>query len=224
MPYREESGLMSKSWGDLIIDPTRLRPERAPPKSWRNIPIVEPRRLEADGLNWVAVKTAPKCERVVASELSSYGYGVYCPLGAKYVFWQDGKRSKHKLIKQFPVFFSYIFVGLRLGQQISRYLIHDGRLVLTGKIQSVLGDSQGPLLIPVKAIQDINRRELLNQWDETRRSPFNVEQEIRILRGPFKDLNATVDEISSERRIKALVTIFGRRTPVDLDVSDIEHV
>ncbi len=215
---------MSRQWGDIVIDPSRLRENRLPPKSWRNMPIVEPRRVAAEEFRWVALKTAPKCERPVAAELSSYGYEVYCPLGAKFVFWQDGKHSKHKLVKQFPVFFSYIFVGLRRGQSISRYLVHDGRIVLTGKIQSVLGDSRGPLLIPAAAIKDVNRRELLNQWDETKRSPFNLEQEIRILRGPFEDLNATVDEISSERRIKALVVIFGRRTPIDIDVSDIEHV
>lgn len=224
MPYREESGLMSKSWGDIIIDPTRLRSNRPPPKAWRNIPLVEAQRIETEGLRWVAVKTAAKCERIVAGELGSLGYETYCPLGAKHVLWDGNRRAKERMVKQFPVFFGYIFVGLRPRQTISRYVVFNNRLVLAHKIHSILGDSRGPLLIPQEAIRELNDRELDSQWDQTKRSPFKEKQEIRILSGPFRGFYATVDADDSEFRIRALVKMFGRKTPVELDVDEVEAV
>ncbi len=47
---------------------------------------------------------------------------------------------------------------------------------------------------------------------------FNIGEGIKITDGPFADFVGTVDEIDQERgKIKVLVSIFGRETPVELD-------
>lgn len=230
---------MAASWGDIVIDPSRLRAERPSPRSWRDIPIVEPKQIATEGLRWVAVRTAVKSERSVAAELVAHGYAAYCPLGAKFVYWHDGKRSKHKVVKQFPVFGRYIFVGLRSRQSINKYvttgkyLEEDGfggyrvagsRMVSIRGIESVLGDGWGPLLIPFEAIRELNAREVDHQWNETKRSPWRGDENFRILNGPFRDFYATFDSEVSESRIRAMVKMFGRETSVELDVSDVEVV
>jgi transcription termination/antitermination protein NusG len=46
---------------------------------------------------------------------------------------------------------------------------------------------------------------------------------IRVLSGPFKDFEGEVIEVSAERsKLKALLSIFGRETPVELEVTQVE--
>jgi len=232
-----------------VIDPSRIHSlERPPPKSWRDRPIIEPRKIDTAGVRWVAVRTAIGCEQRVADELLILSYRPYCPLGAKFVFWQDGKRSKRRLVKQFPVFSSYIFVGLTPGQEIGKGVVDvreksfyidlptgevkpiatSKRWLAAGKIEAVLSDSRGPIRIPEDAIKAVNSAELSGHWDETKSwrewSPFDPGETVLIKKGAFRLFYATVDARRSEDTIRVLVSIFGRATEVDLDISDVEAV
>ena len=55
--------------------------------------------------------------------------------------------------------------------------------------------------------------------------PFEVGEHVKVIDGPFSDFTGVVDEISPERRkIKVMVSIFGRATPVELDVLQVESI
>lgn len=54
---------------------------------------------------------------------------------------------------------------------------------------------------------------------------FTVGQNIRIVDGPFEDFVGTVDEINTEKgKVKVLVNMFGRETPVELDFLQVEKL
>lgn len=54
---------------------------------------------------------------------------------------------------------------------------------------------------------------------------FDVSDSVMVVDGPFATLHATITEINAEaQRVKALVEIFGRETPVELSFSQIEKV
>jgi len=54
---------------------------------------------------------------------------------------------------------------------------------------------------------------------------FLVGQSIRIVTGPFEDFIGTVDEIDTEKgKVKVLVNMFGRETPVTLDFLEVERL
>jgi transcriptional antiterminator NusG len=56
-------------------------------------------------------------------------------------------------------------------------------------------------------------------------SDFDVSDSVMVVDGPFATLHATITEINAEnQRVKALVEIFGRETPVELSFSQIEKV
>lgn len=56
-------------------------------------------------------------------------------------------------------------------------------------------------------------------------SDFDVSDSVMVVDGPFATLHATITEINAEsQRVKALVEIFGRETPVELSFSQIERV
>ena len=52
-----------------------------------------------------------------------------------------------------------------------------------------------------------------------------VEDRVKITDGPFKDFDGKVSEVDAEKgRVKVLVTIFGRETPVELDFLQIKKL
>ena len=55
------------------------------------------------------------------------------------------------------------------------------------------------------------------------RVKFSVGEAIKIIDGPFSDFLGTIDEIDKERgKIKVMVSIFGRETPVELDFLQVK--
>ena len=46
---------------------------------------------------------------------------------------------------------------------------------------------------------------------------------VKVISGPFKDFDGTVQEVNADKlKLRVLVSIFGRRTPVEVDVNQVE--
>jgi len=55
--------------------------------------------------------------------------------------------------------------------------------------------------------------------------PFHVGEHVKVSDGPFTDFTGVVDEINPERgKLKVMVTIFGRATPVELDFLQVKSL
>ena len=55
--------------------------------------------------------------------------------------------------------------------------------------------------------------------------PFKLGEHVRVIDGPFTDFTGVVDEINAERgKLKVMVSIFGRPTPVELDFLQVQSV
>ena len=53
--------------------------------------------------------------------------------------------------------------------------------------------------------------------------PFNEGDVVKVVDGPFKDFDGTVQEVNHEKlKLLVLVSIFGRKTPVEVDVNQVE--
>jgi transcriptional antiterminator NusG len=52
---------------------------------------------------------------------------------------------------------------------------------------------------------------------------FEVGEAIKVVNGPFQDFNGTVEEVRPEKgKVRVLISIFGRATPVELDFVQVE--
>lgn len=53
--------------------------------------------------------------------------------------------------------------------------------------------------------------------------PYNEGDLVKVIDGPFKDFDGTVQEINTDKlKLRVLVSIFGRKTPVEVDVNQVE--
>ena len=96
----------------------------------------------------------------------------------------------------------------------------------TPKISGFVGGkSTRPRPIPQHEVD-----KLLQQMQEGIEKPrprvsFEVGELVRIKEGPFADFNGNVEEVNYEKsRLRVLVTIFGRSTPVELEFGQVEKV
>ena len=53
--------------------------------------------------------------------------------------------------------------------------------------------------------------------------PFSEGDLVKVISGPFKDFDGTVQEVNTDKlKLRVIVSIFGRRTPVEVDVNQVE--
>jgi transcriptional antiterminator NusG len=55
--------------------------------------------------------------------------------------------------------------------------------------------------------------------------PYRIGDHVKVIDGPFTDFSGVVEEINPERgKLKVMVSIFGRATPVELDFLQVKSL
>jgi transcriptional antiterminator NusG len=115
------------------------------------------------------------------------------------------------------VFPGYVFVEMVLDDN-TWYLVKS----TTGVIGFV-GDAKPT---PVKNSEILAIQEALAKPDTPYIRPqWNIGQAVRVMSGPFGDFTGSIQEINPAKdKVKVLISIFGRDTPVQLEVTQIEKL
>jgi transcriptional antiterminator NusG len=65
----------------------------------------------------------------------------------------------------------------------------------------------------------------MQEADENAIEPFILGETVKVVDGPFNDFNGVIEEVYDEKKkLKVMVKIFGRRTPVELNFVQVEKV
>jgi transcription termination/antitermination protein NusG len=126
---------------------------------------------------------------------------------------KDGKK-KSKTKTYFP---GYILVEASLDKETTHFILES---------PSVMG-FVGPKNTPVALRPDEIRR-LIGKMEDRRDSevidaPFHVGEPVKVIDGPFTNFTGFVQEVNEEKmKLKLMVSIFGRKTPVELDFDQVE--
>lgn len=126
-------------------------------------------------------------------------------------------RNQKRVIVARKVFPGYILVQMDLTDDT--YKLVKSTSGVTGFVQS----GNKPVPMGDHEVQRILRN--LEASQAAPRVAFNRGDNVRVTEGPFQDYNGRVEEVMADReKVKVLITIFGRDTPVDIDFNQLEKV
>lgn len=118
-------------------------------------------------------------------------------------------QGKKENIKE-RIFPGYIIVKMILDDE-SWLLIRT-----TPGVTAFIGSGNKPIPISEKEVEAIQK--FMKMEEPLYKTSFSIGEAVKIVDGPFADFLGTIDEIDDAKgKLKVLVSIFGRETPVELD-------
>ncbi|MDO8461923.1 MAG: transcription termination/antitermination protein NusG [Deltaproteobacteria bacterium] len=91
------------------------------------------------------------------------------------------------------------------------------------KITGFVGGSKTPPVVPDEEVDRITHQISEGTLKPKPKVSFEKGESVRVVDGPFTNFNGLVDEVKPEKgKLKVLVSIFGRSTPVELDFMQVE--
>ena len=125
---------------------------------------------------------------------------------------RNGRRSTIKR-KVFP---GYVLIEMELNDQ-TWYLVKN-TIGVTGFVSS------GQKPVPLQQSEVANILESLEGGVKPRPT-WQRGEVVRVTAGPFADFSGSIEEVNTDKeKIKVLISIFGRDTPVELDFNQIERI
>ena len=141
-------------------------------------------------------------------ELEDYFFDIIVPMEEQ-IEIKEGKRNTN-LRKVFP---SYVLVKMIVTEK-TWYIVRNTRGV-TGFV----GSGTDPIPLTEEEIRKMGFEVKEVNVD------YSVNDSVKILDGALRDFIGTVTEINKEKhKVKVLVSMFGRETPVELEFSQVEKI
>ncbi len=128
-------------------------------------------------------------------------------------------RNGKKISKERNFFPGYILIEANLIGEIPHIL---------NNIPNIIGflGSKGDEPVPLR-MSEVNRIlgkvDELAESDEEINEPYFVGETIRVVDGPFNGFNGVIEDVNEEKKkLKVMVKIFGRKTPLELSFMQVE--
>ena len=113
----------------------------------------------------------------------------------------------------------YVLVRMELTDD-SWHLVKD-----TPKVTGFVGSKTEPVAIP-----DEDAEKIINQMQEGIAKPkpkiqFEIGDKVQVTDGPFTNFTGSVDEVRADKgKVKVMISVFGRPTPVELEFTQLEKI
>lgn len=175
----------------------------------------------SEGRNWYAIHTYAGYENAVVRNLKqridslAMGdkiFNVIVPVEKK-IKIKGGKRVEEEE-KIYP---GYILVDMAVDDD-SWYVVRN-----TPRVTGFVGSGVYPVPLEKKEVDEIFNR--MGSDTVKHKIDLSIDESVKIIDGPFKDLEGKVNEIDDDRgKVKVLVSMFGRETPVELDFLQVRKI
>ncbi len=180
-----------------------------------------PKQVAKHGRRWYAIHTYSGYEDNVASNLrqriesmdmEEKIFSVLVPKEKKIKI----KNGKRKTIEE-KIFPGYVLVEMMVTDD-SWYVVRN-----TPNVTGFIGTGTTPTPLSEKEIEALQTRMGVNEPAYT--VDIEVGTSVSITDGPFKGMEGKVSDLDKERsKVKVLVNMFGRETPVELDFLQVKKV
>lgn len=183
--------------------------------------------VDDENFKWYAVRIISghenKVKAYLDSEIKTEGLddkikNVLIPL--EKVFEVKGGKKKVKFKNFLP---GYILIQANLDDKIRSFISQAPSIINMVGSKSVQGAKLDP--IPLKRSEVRRITSLLDEGAETEKIDLqlNVGDPVKVTSGPFNNFSGNVLEINTEKmKVKVMVSIFGRKTPIELEFTQIE--
>jgi transcriptional antiterminator NusG len=126
---------------------------------------------------------------------------------------KDGK----KRVKNRIFFPGYMLIEMELNKVTQHVVLN------TPSITNFVGSKNNPVPLQEDEVRRILGRIEERQNEEIIDIPYREGDPVKVIDGPFTDFSGIVEEINREKKkLKVMVSIFGRSTPVELDFLQVE--
>ncbi|MFN3697638.1 MAG: transcription termination/antitermination protein NusG [Pseudobdellovibrio sp.] len=152
-------------------------------------------------------------ERIKTSKMEVYFGDILIPAENVVELVKGQKTTKSR--KFFP---GYIFVQMILNDQ-TWHLVKN-----SSKVSGFVGGAKTkPPEVPEHEVMRVTQQMAGISEKPKAKANFSIGDQVTVVDGPFNNFNGTVEEINEEKaKVKVLVSIFGRPTPVELDFIQVE--
>ena len=123
----------------------------------------------------------------------------------------------HKKTSSRKFFPGYILVNMELNDE-TWHVVKS-----TPKITGFVGDATHPAPIPEAEVSEITQQMADGAARPKPKVLFESGESVKVVDGPFADFNGVVEEVKPDKgKLRVLISIFGRATPVELDFVQVE--
>ena len=158
------------------------------------------------------VKTLLEAELKDNEKISDHIQDILVPTEKVFEVKDGKKRSKTKNF--FP---GYILVHAILTDQVKEFILN------IPSVMGFLGTGKNPSPLQPEEVKRIVGRITQDETGERMETIFRSGDLVKIIDGPFNNFSGTIQEVNEEKmKLKVMVSIFGRRTPVELGFSQVE--
>ncbi|MBI3624215.1 transcription termination/antitermination protein NusG [Candidatus Saccharibacteria bacterium] len=126
------------------------------------------------------------------------------------------KNGKRKVVEK-RIFQGYVLVEMKMSED-AWYIVRN-----TPSVTGFVGSGSEPTPIEQEEMEKIMKR--MGRAEPKHKIDFNIGEVVNIIDGPFKGFDGSVNEIDAQKgKLKVLVNMFGRETPVELDSLQVKRV
>lgn len=182
--------------------------------------VAETKPVNKD-LKWYIVNTQTSCENMAKASIEERvrslrmadKFGQILIPSENVVELVKGKKATRSR-KFFP---GYIFVQMVMSDE-TWHLVKNA-----SKVTGFVGGKVKPPEVPEEEVMRVAKQMEMGAEKVQPKVKFTVGESVTVIDGPFSSFNGTVEEINQEKgKVKVLVSIFGRPTPVELDFVQVE--
>jgi len=126
------------------------------------------------------------------------------------------KNGKRKVVEK-RIFQGYVLVEMKLTED-AWFIVRN-----TPNVTGFVGTGTEPTPVSQDEMDKIMKR--MGRDEPKHQIDFNEGEVVNIIDGPFKGFDGTINEIDAQKgKLKVLVNMFGRETPVELDSLQVKRV
>ncbi len=177
--------------------------------------------LKTDETRWWIIRVRGGKEDIVKSELENLMKNdpriaeVFIPEEEEKIKRKTKGGEEKEYVRRKKIIPGYIYVKMKLDSELWN------KIRSIPNVGYILGERGIPMPISGEKVESLKSKAVSGEI--TKIFSISIGDRVRIKSGPFKGLSGTIESVSEDRsKVRVLISIFGRQTPLEIEMEQIE--